>query len=148
MAPTSENGGDRAYEALEDVPDDSPDFAALSAVHAPSDSGGVVAGRDGGGPAVRLGGALCDGVRRVPHLGMGPLLIRGDEGLVEPEGLSVSGSLSVAARGATWCCLRPVDGSGKRVTRLWDAKTKKLVASLNGSAVTFWPDPRSPRPPW
>ncbi|MBN1210876.1 MAG: hypothetical protein JXB05_38865 [Myxococcaceae bacterium] len=129
------------YRTLEDVPEDSPDFAALSAVLAPSDIGGWKQLETAGGPLYlylwRPPGA---GEDRPPHKGL--VRIRGDEGLVEPEGLSFSGELTVDMRGDHVL----LSGFHTSEHVLWNAKTKKIVASLNKSArhVTFWPKPSGP----
>ena len=131
-------------KALKDVPADSPDFAALSAVREPSDIGGWKQLKTAAGPLYLY---LWNDPSNDPEPHTGLVRIRGEEGLVEPEGLSFNSEFSVNMRGDL-VLLTHINGSGKPRARLWNARTKKLVALLNGSAVTFWPDPRSPRPPW
>ncbi|HYO59284.1 hypothetical protein [Archangium sp.] len=140
LAPTSARPPGSVQKALEDVPEDSPDFAALSAVREPSDIGGWKQLKTAAGPLYLY---LWNDPSQDPPQHTGLVRIRGEEGLVEPEGLSFSDELRVSMRGAL-VLLESRDDSGKRVARLWNAKTKKLVASLNDKqVVTFWPKPTS-----
>lgn len=130
-----------AREALGDVPQDAPDFAALSAVREPVDPGSWKGSwkqlETAAGPLYLYHWEeYGNGGDPAPSPGL--VRIRGDGGLVEPEGLSFRGPLSATRRGDL-VLLGSVGDS-----RLWNAKTKKLVASLNGKlAVFFWPKPLS-----
>lgn len=149
MAPTAEKLQDRARAAPKDVPENSPDSAALRAVRGSSGTGSEAEGdteTDTAGGWKQLetaAGPLYlweDYSFELPQLS-GPVRIRGDKGLVEPAGLTITGGLSVDARGEL-VLLDYTEESGKPVARVWNAKTKALVVSLfNKNLVTFWPKP-------
>lgn len=134
MAPATGNDWDAPYKAIQKVPKDSPDFAALSARQVPSEKGVWEQLETVAGPLYFWKEHLDDEDVRV-----GPVLLRGEQGLVEPEGLSVSGSLDVAVRGDL-VLLRSSGDPGKYMTRMWNAKTKQLLATLSSvKPVSFWP---------
>lgn len=138
MAPTAEKLEAHTRELVKDVPSDSPDSAALSAVKESSDAGVWKQVETAAGPLY----LWEDGSGELPLL-TGPVRIRGDKGLVEPEGLTIGGNsaLSVDVRGDL-VLLNFSDDAGKSVTRVWNAKTKKLVTSLPYKSIaTFWPKP-------
>jgi hypothetical protein len=149
MAPTAEKLQEHERELAKDVPEDSPDATALRAVRGSSGTGSEGEGEgetDSGGSWKQLqtaAGPLYlweDASNELPAL-TGPVRIRGDKGLVEPAGLTITGGLSVDVRGDL-VLLGYTEESGKPVTRLWNAKTKALVVSLfNKNLVTFWPKP-------
>ncbi|WP_309891851.1 hypothetical protein [Archangium sp.] len=142
MGPTPEKLSSSAMEAFKPVPEGSPVLAELNAIQQASDE-------TGSWKQVELpGGPLyvweaSDG--ELPYLSA-PVRIQGAKGLAEPEGLSVSGSLSLATRGE-WVLVNSGGAETGPLARLWNAKTKKLVASLaDKSTVTFWPKPSSTTP--
>jgi hypothetical protein len=149
MAPTAEKLQDHARELAKDVPEDSPDSAALRAARGSSGTNSEAEGEtetDTAGSWKQLetaAGPLYlweDYGYELPQLS-GPVRIRGDKGLVEPAGLAINGALSVDVRGEL-VLLAYTEESGKPVARLWNAKTKALVVSLfNKNLVTFWPKP-------
>jgi hypothetical protein len=127
----------RADQAVEDVPTDSPDAAALSAVREPSDTERWKQIETVTGPLYFWSARVDDGMTEFRE----PMRIRGADGLVEPETLSVTGAFSVAVRG-DMVLLKSGEDGGKPVMRLWNARTKKLVASLNDKReASFWPKP-------
>jgi hypothetical protein len=134
LAPTAEKLQAGAREGIKPVLEDSPAFAALNALPPPSEAGGwrqleTVAGplylwEDEGGELASL---------------TGPVLIQGAEGPVEPEGLKVTGGVSVDVRGDL-VLLGSSDDAGRPQGWLWNARTKKVLASFSGKeSVTFWP---------
>lgn len=151
MASTAEKLQAHERELAKDVPEDSPDAAALRAVRGSSGTGSEAEGEgeadtDNAGSWKQLetaAGPLYlweDESNELPSL-TGPVRIRGDQGLVEPAGLAITGGLSVDVRGDL-VLLGYTEESGKPVTRLWNAKTKALLVTLfNKNVVTFWPRP-------
>jgi hypothetical protein len=138
MAPTVEKLEAFARREVKPVPEDAPDFAALGAVREPSDAGSWQQLETAAGPLY----VWEDASGELPSL-TGPVRIRGEKGLVEPEGLSTNDELSVFVRGDL-VLLTSTDDAGKLVARLWSAKTKKPVMSLTYKyLVTFWPKPSS-----
>jgi hypothetical protein len=139
MGPTPEKLSAAATEALKPVLEDSPVFAALSAVRKPSDETGSWKQLELPGGAVYVWEASDS---ELPYLSA-PVRVMGEKGLVEPEALKVSGGLSLAARGEQ-VLLVFTDTEGKPVARLWNAKTKKLVTTLaDKPTLSFWPKPSS-----
>lgn len=137
MGPTPEKLSAAANEALKPVPEDSPVFEALTAVKQPSDETGSWKQLELPGGALFVWEASDS---ELPYLSA-PVRTMGAEGLVEPEGLKVSGNLSVSARD-DHLLVRSGGAEGKSLAQLWNARTKKLVASLSDKhTVTFWPKP-------
>ncbi|HEX8434264.1 hypothetical protein [Archangium sp.] len=134
IGPTPEKLEAESNEAFKPVLEDAPELAALNAVKQTSDEGNWKQLETAGGPLYVWESTDSE----LPYLSM-PMRIQGAKGLVPPEGLDVSGGISVATRGE----LVLVEGQAsesQELARLWNAKTKKLVASLNGKkTVTFWP---------
>lgn len=136
LAPTAEKLREGAREAIKPVLEDSPAFAALNALPPPSEAGGWRWLETVGGPLYLWedeGGELASLT--------GPVLIQGAEGPVEPEGLKVTGGVSVDVRGEL-VLLGSSDDAGRPQGWLWNARTKKVLASFSGKeSVTFWPRP-------
>jgi hypothetical protein len=125
--------------ALEDVPEYAPDFAALNEVREPSDIGSWKQLQTAAGPLYIYAWKYQGNGETEPELAL--VRLRGKEGLVEPEGLSSDRTLSVNMRGKL-VLLQSYASDGKRVARLWNVKTRKIVAVLeNKDTLTFWPKP-------
>jgi hypothetical protein len=139
MGPTPEKLSEMADEALKPVPEDSPVFAALKAVKQPSDETGSWKQLEiPGGPLYVWESSDSE----LPYFSA-PVRIQGANGLVEPEGLQPGGHLSLAVRGDL-VLMDMGGGEGKPVAHLWNARTKKIVASVvDKRTVTFWPKPSS-----
>lgn len=137
MGPTPEKLSAAATEALKPVLEDAPEFAALSAVQKPSDETGSWKQLALPGSALYVWEASDS---ELPYLSA-PVRVMGEKGPAEPEGLSVSGSLSLAARGDQ-VLLVSATAEGKPVARLWNARTKNLVTTLaDKPTISFWPKP-------
>jgi hypothetical protein len=141
LAPTVEKLGALAREAVKPVPEKSAAFAALSALPPPSEGGGWQQLETVGGPLY----AWEDESEEFASLS-GPVLTQGEKGLVEPEGVKVTGALSVDVRGDL-VLLGSSDDTGRPLAWLWNARTKKLFTSLSGKeSLTFWPKPSGAAP--
>lgn len=137
IGPTPEKLQAAANEALKPVAEGSPALAALNAVKQTSDETGSWKQLEiPGGPLYVWEASDSE----LPVLSA-PVRIMGPQGLVELEGLSLSGYLTLAARGDL--VLVGASGTpGSTVAHLWNARTKKTVTSLpDKHTVTFWPKP-------
>ncbi|WP_257445964.1 hypothetical protein [Archangium lipolyticum] len=138
LSPTTGKLESLSRDKVFPVPEESAVLTALKALPPPSESGSWYQLETAGGPLY----LWQDESMELAFLS-GPVRIQGEKGLVEPEGLSLSGALTAYVRG-DWVLLSASDGADKPVAKLWNARTKKLVTSLSGkSAVTFWPMPSS-----
>jgi len=139
MGPTPEKLLAAATEAITPVPEDSSVLTTLNAVQQTSDETGSWKQLEiPGGPLYVWEASDSE----LPYLST-PVRIMGAKGPVEPEGLHVRGSLSLAARG-DYVLVRSRGDKNKPVAQLWNARTKKLVTSLlDKYTVTFWPKPSS-----
>ncbi|HLL04453.1 MAG TPA: hypothetical protein VK539_27970 [Myxococcaceae bacterium] len=137
IGPTPEKLMAAANEALKPVAEGSPALAALNAVKQTSDETGSWKQLEiPGGPLYIWEASDSE----LPVLSA-PVRIMGAQGLVELEGLSLSGYLSLAARGDL-VLVGAAGNQGSTVAHLWNARTKKAVTSLpDKHTVTFWPKP-------
>ncbi|QRN92958.1 hypothetical protein JRI60_27515 [Archangium violaceum] len=138
MMPTAGKLESLSRDKVFPVPEDSAVLAELTALPPPSESGSWQQLETAGG----LLYLWQDESTELAFLS-GPVRMQGAKGLVEPEGLALSGALSAFVRG-DWVLLTASDDAGKPVAKLWNARTKKLLASLSDKGtVTFWPKPSS-----
>jgi hypothetical protein len=134
MGPTPEKQWAKADDAFIPVPEDSPALAALKAVKEPSDEGNWKQVQTAGGTLYAWEATYVE----IPYLST-PLRIQDAKGVAPLEGLDVNGGVSVAVRG-DFVLVDVMDAEGQESARLWNAKTKKPAASLNGkTAISFWP---------
>ena len=139
MGPTPEKLEAAAREAFKPVAENAPELAQLNAVQQTSETGAWKQLETVGGPLYAWESAEGE----FATLSM-PVRVKGEKGLVAPEGLDLRDGISVATRGE-WVLFRGQGSEDENVARLWNAKTKKLVTSLLAhKQVTFWPKPSSP----
>jgi hypothetical protein len=132
--PTPEKQRAKADDAFIPVPEDAPALAALKAVKEPSDEGNWKQVQIAGGTLYAWEATDAE----LPYLST-PLRIQDAKGVVPLEGVDVNGGVSVAVRG-DFVLVDGMDAESQEIARLWNAKTKKLVASLEGkTAISFWP---------
>jgi hypothetical protein len=136
MGPTPEKLEAAGREAFKPVAEDAPELAQLNAVQQTSDSGAWKQLETLGGPLYAWESAEGE----FATLSM-PVRVKGEKGLLEPEGVELREAISVSTRGE-WVLFRGQGSEDENVARLWNVKTKKLVTSLLAhKQVTFWPKP-------
>ena len=138
LGPTPEKLRTAGEAAFKPVPEGSAALAALDAVQRTTEEGGWKQLELPGGPLYAWESAEGE----FPYLTT-PVRVLGPRGPVAPEELHLTGAFLLMARGPL-ALVDPQGGEDKPQALLWNAQTRKLVATVNDKrTVSFWPKPSS-----